>query len=319
MLTRREALFIMSGNTYEMPCGSEDSLCESDSAPSIEQVSSDDEDKGEQHVVCAEDVLPSDFDLRDKVTTVIVDDKCGRKCLRGKAASLEKFFLSIVQMTSEQRRSSALTALAILMESEAACAKRRRGRGVRKRFNYHLPFIGEVCRQAFCDCYSISVQTVARYRARIRDGRFNLPSHGGKNNTNGQSIDLDWLTSWYRYFASAVGDVVSIRLPSQQPSTCEDSGTPTEEQHTLLPCYFTWARLHNEMCLSIAYSDKGINEPSQPSFRRILEKHCPEIHIRSRRVRDCDICAIYMKKLKSATIGLTELLGQHSQTAKAMR
>ena len=309
----------MSAHEYDMPCDSDDSQCESDSAPSLEQIS-DGEAVVERRAVWPEDVLPSDFDLREKVTSVIVGDKCERKCLRGKAAPLEKFFISIMQMSGEQRKSSALTALAVLMESEAACGKRQRGKGVRKRFKYHLPFIGDVCRQAFCDCYLISIQTVARYRARIREGRFNLPSHGGRKNKNGQSIDLHWLTSWYRYFASVVGDVVFIYLQRRQSTMYDVHGVLLEEQHTLLPCHFTWARLHTEMCLTIENSGMKMNKPSESSFRRILEEHCSEIHIRSRRVSDCDICAIYMKEMKSsATISLTELLGQHSQAAKAMR
>ena len=118
-----------------MPCGT---LYDSDSASSAERIlSSGDEDNSEA-IAWREDVLPPHFDLREEVTRVIVNDMCERKCLSGKAALLENFFLSITQMTGDQRKCSALTALAVLMKSEAASGKRQRGKGVRKRFKFDL-------------------------------------------------------------------------------------------------------------------------------------------------------------------------------------
>jgi hypothetical protein len=63
-------------------------------------------------------IISIDDDLRSKVTRLINEDACKKRCLEGKAAELEQFLCSLSQMTGGERKQSILTALAVLKETD---------------------------------------------------------------------------------------------------------------------------------------------------------------------------------------------------------
>jgi hypothetical protein len=110
-------------------------------------------------------------ELHEKVTELILNDPCGRRCLQGKAAVLEQMLSSLKRLTRPEEKVSIMTALAILYEAEEARPQRVRSTGERTRFKYYLPFVGQVCKTSFLQCYGVSAPTIARYKAQITQGR----------------------------------------------------------------------------------------------------------------------------------------------------
>jgi hypothetical protein len=109
--------------------------------------------------------------LMAMVTELIQKDPCRRKCLVGKAAVLEQFVRTRVQFTPAEKCATVITALAILNSSDAALPTRSRSAGLRRRFNYYVPFVGCVCRETFQNCFNVSSATITRYKARICRGK----------------------------------------------------------------------------------------------------------------------------------------------------
>ncbi|KAE8900692.1 hypothetical protein PF007_g14944 [Phytophthora fragariae] len=87
-----------------------------------------------------------DVDLNTQVTELIQSDPCESGCARGKAKELESLVCSLSQMTKAEKTTSLYTLLAVLMQIPV---DRKRGSGDRERFNYYLPFVGQVCRPVF--------------------------------------------------------------------------------------------------------------------------------------------------------------------------
>ncbi|DBA03118.1 TPA: hypothetical protein N0F65_003365 [Lagenidium giganteum] len=243
-------------------------------------------------------------------------------CVTGKAAALEAFFISIDALTAEEKKTSALTALAILSHCDAAGGKRKRGKGARIRYQYHLPLVGEVCRDIFCACYGYSAATIARCRQRIRGGQFNPKEHGNKRNDYAKRLDTDKIVKWFIDLADQVGEPVPVRVRKQTTENGRVLKATTTENHSLLPSYFTWERLRGGMLM--AWQNEQPNHeleiPSEPAFRQLLQKMCPLIGIRSPRSHVCDQCSIYANALRNGVPPETaELLGQHAAAARTMR
>jgi hypothetical protein len=137
-----------------------------------------------------------------------------QKCLEGKASELEQFMCSLSQMTTGERKQSIMTTLALLMQTDTIL--RHRGYGLRQQFNYYLPVVGHVYREAWCSCYGLSTPTLTRYRNRIKEGAFSVKAHGNRLNQNASAVDLRWLVAWFKEFSATVGDVVPVRVRKQK-------------------------------------------------------------------------------------------------------
>jgi hypothetical protein len=102
---------------------SSDGSADSSWEPDPEDASSA-EDEGEHEEIHGGDegmdtsIISIDDDLRSKVTRLINEDACKKRCLEGKAAELEQFLCSLSQMTGGERKQSILTALAVLKETD---------------------------------------------------------------------------------------------------------------------------------------------------------------------------------------------------------
>ncbi|POM58792.1 Hypothetical protein PHPALM_36515 [Phytophthora palmivora] len=133
---------------------SEESEWNDDDASNSDEVSASEASVGEFPELGSEEefeevdssIILNDEELREKVTSLIQGDRCEDQCLRGKTADLQNFLCSMSQMTTQEKKQSILTSLAVLMKTDTAV--RRRGTGERQLFAYYLPLIGRVCRKS---------------------------------------------------------------------------------------------------------------------------------------------------------------------------
>lgn len=242
---------------------------------------------------------------------------CAKDCLLDMETTVATLLRNFACMTRSEKHVSLMTAISILMV--AATAKRQRGKGARARYAYHLPLLGEVCRDSFCAVYKISTPTLTVFRNRVTSGDLYPERHGLTSNSNANKIDSVWLVGWFEAFADKHGQIVPLRLRRQKTVNGELVKYVSKIPYKLLPSHYTWETLHQEM---LAADDKPAETflPSVSSFRRILQKRCPYVMIRSPRDNVCDDCVMLKNAMKTnATTSLTEQLGSHASRAKAMR
>ncbi|KAE9219615.1 hypothetical protein PF005_g7807 [Phytophthora fragariae] len=161
-------------------------------------------------------------------------------------------------MSPNEKKQSVLTALALLMKTDTAV--RRRGTGVRQTFTFYLPLVGRVCRDVWCSVYGVSTATITRYRRQIQAGAFSVQAHRGKMNLNASKIDIRWVAQWFQGFAATLGDVVPVRVRSQETIDGVVRKRYSAEDYTLLPAFFTWDQLYTEMQNYVAENemDSGV-------------------------------------------------------------
>ncbi|TYZ60227.1 hypothetical protein PybrP1_000569 [[Pythium] brassicae (nom. inval.)] len=111
---------------------------------------------------------------------------------------------SFANMTRDKKQVSLTTALSAL--SVADTVERKRGKGLRQRFAYFLPLLGEVCRDSFCAIYGISTPTLTVDRNRIASGDLIVARHGLVRNKNATKLDADWMVSWFKELAARQGE-----------------------------------------------------------------------------------------------------------------
>ncbi|KAJ0397932.1 hypothetical protein P43SY_006054 [Pythium insidiosum] len=261
----------------------------------------------------AKSELHTPTNLSEEARRLLEFDPCDRKCIEGKGDLVEKFLSSWHNLNRQQRKQHVLSALATLVTEHANSNERLR-------FPYVLPVVGVVCRPMFCEMYGISTNTISRYRARVQDGSFHIQRHGNTGNKHAQIMDTEWLASWFRSFAKDVGEVVPVRVRRRETVEGRVRSTYTAANHLLLPSYFTWERLYEEMLLGVAVSMVRRAKPSEATFRQTVQKLCPEIRIRSPRDNVCDACVIYRNQMRTGNVTeIAELIGHHAAAAKAMR
>ncbi|POM69711.1 Hypothetical protein PHPALM_13985 [Phytophthora palmivora] len=144
--------------------------------------------------------------------------------------------------------------------------------------------------------------------------------HGGHMNPNASKIDIRWVVHWFRRFAKLLGDVVPVRVRCQETIDGVVKKQYSHEDYTLLRHYFTWNQLHTEMHNYVLENKLELREPRLSTFRKLLQRCCPNIRIRSPMSNVCDVCTIMYTKMKFGVIAdLTEELGRHTTAAKEMR
>ncbi|KAE9178130.1 hypothetical protein PF005_g24209 [Phytophthora fragariae] len=87
-------------------------------------------------------IILNDEDLHDRVVQLITEDGCDDKRLQGKAAELQNFLCSLSYMTSQGKKQSVLTSLAMMMKMNTAVRRRvcrlRRSPATGVQFNVDL-------------------------------------------------------------------------------------------------------------------------------------------------------------------------------------
>jgi hypothetical protein len=293
-------------------------------AASANDDSVDEDWEGEAESLSSEDldnavmISVASSSLSEQVAALVLADACSDKCLNGRQRELEQFLASVARLSKSERRVSIMTALSVLQVADTA--ERRRGHGLRKKYAYYLPLVGRVCRDVFCQSYSVAPATIGRYRAAIDGGVFAPKQLGNKGNKHAEAVDVSWVTQWFKAFASRVGDVVPVKVRRQTTQDRKVVRYYSDADYTLLPAYFTWERLHEEMQNCVADEGLDVYEPALSTMRKLLAHHCPRIRIRSPRSNVCDLCTIYAGQLKrGATAEATEEFGNHTAAARRMR
>ncbi|DBA03835.1 TPA: LOW QUALITY PROTEIN: hypothetical protein N0F65_005725 [Lagenidium giganteum] len=198
------------------------------------------------------------------------------------------------QMHSKARKISMMSVLAMLRHCESAAGKRKSGAGERHRYQYHVPLVGEVCKESFLRCYDVSARTVARFREDIENGHFNVRGHGNKGNKSASKLDVSRLVDRFQTFSADFGE--PSEFAAQETRNGKIYKTTTLDLHRMLPSYFTRKRLHQELVTQWTNEDASSCVPSEASFRQLLQAKCPEIQIRTPRDHACDVCAVYANK-----------------------
>lgn len=159
-------------------------------------------------------IISSDPDLHDRVVALIRADKCDARCLECKVMGIEEQLCSLSMMIADERKTSITTALAAAAQVEVV--ERRRGSRLsdnRRRSCYHLS--GRCV--AFRGARAAALRPHRwRYKRVLRAMSIALQPHSNKLNINAKRVDHSWLVSWFKSFATDVGDVVPVRVSSQQ-------------------------------------------------------------------------------------------------------
>ncbi|DBA02738.1 TPA: LOW QUALITY PROTEIN: hypothetical protein N0F65_010666 [Lagenidium giganteum] len=244
-------------------------------------------------------------DVRANAARLISADPCQPRCLRGKASKLAGFLTSLQSMSKEQIPCSVMTVLVTLPHCEAKRASDRESESndsqARERYKYVLPVVGEVCRESFAVCYGVSTKTIVRMQKRINGDLFSTAAHSGRRKQNASRIDVKSMIAWFCELAETTGEFIPCTSSHSMDRRRQE--TTTTEDHRLLPSYYTW-QLLDEMKVVWAEKDKkkaidyDNGFPSVTSLRKILQKTCPQIQIRSPRDHECDLCMVKKNELK---------------------
>lgn len=70
----------------------------------------------------------------------------------------------------------------------------------------------------------------------------------------------------------------------------------------------------------VEQGELDVRTPALSTMRKLLQKHCPRIKIRSPRSNVCDVCSIYVNQMRAqATSDIAEEFGRHTEVARRMR
>ncbi|KAF0734564.1 hypothetical protein Ae201684_008806 [Aphanomyces euteiches] len=290
--------------------GSESDWCSADSHDSdywddVSDIS--DDDTATQHV-----------ESTPNIADICAKPCCERLCMAGREKTLTDFFASLSEMTKRERQTCILTSLSILWTTKLSRAVEPTGdKTTRTRFQYRLPFVGQVCRSAFAECFGISTPTIDRYRQRIARGRVSAKPHGNRQNQNAIAIDVKKVVEWFQEFAAQVGEVVPVRVRHKTTSDGVVTKQVASKLYTFLPSYMTWQSILHDFEKCFEERLERVRVPSERSFRRILQRECTTILVRSPQANVCDECTIYKNSMTDAKDA--EVFGSHVQTARRMR
>ncbi|RLN48838.1 hypothetical protein BBJ28_00003130 [Nothophytophthora sp. Chile5] len=217
------------------------------------------------------------YDVDAQVAKLLALECCPQHCLRDHQDAVAAVVASVSQFSSKEKKVSLLTALAVSRKAKGPI--RERSKGIRVRFSYFLPMLGEVCRTAFAACYNVSEGTLMRYRARVVEGVFFPKEHGGKGNTQAASINTEAVVTWLKDFAATAGQEEPIKVRRQQTVNGKTTVVRETKLCTWLPAHFSWEKLRLEYIKTIPAGKRPL---SRRSFERIARDCCSDIRIRPR-------------------------------------
>ncbi|KAH9135068.1 hypothetical protein LEN26_006595 [Aphanomyces euteiches] len=216
-----------------------------------------------------------------KVIQLVNYTCCAKRCIFGRTREMDLFVQSLDEMSKEMQHTCILTSLSI---SIAMMNKRKsRGKGLRVRYTYVMPYLGYVCKQAFEACFDISGGSLSRLRKQV--SRSIVPKkHGNISNQNAKSVDYDTLKAWFQPYAAAVGHTIQARRKTRVKT--EDGQTQIKyrtDNVIVLPAYITYEKLHHDYLAHL--HNRGIEArrlPSEKTLRAYIKNSFPDIRLESK-------------------------------------
>ncbi|KAH9163155.1 hypothetical protein AeNC1_018791, partial [Aphanomyces euteiches] len=232
-----------------------------------------------------------------------------------KEEEIAGFLASVSQMSKGEKQTCMLTCLSLLWKPKSQATDSNKK--TRVRFQYRVPVVGDVCRIAFTQCFGVSTPTLERYRLCIARGEFAAKTHGNNQNHNAVTINVKKVVDWFEDFAKQVGEVVPVRVRQKITENGTAKRQVSATMYTFLPSYMTWQSILSEYKKFVAAGWERILVPSERSFRRILQRECQTIQVRSPQANVCDACTIYKNTISDAQDA--EVFALHVQSARQMR
>ncbi|KAG3033791.1 hypothetical protein PC120_g1765 [Phytophthora cactorum] len=258
-----------------------------------------------------DEIVEIDEAVTEHIDTVLGVRCCENDCIASHPEAVTNFLRGYMKMTKDCQRTSIVTALAMCL-AFSEDNQRHHSTGVRQRYAYFVPLVGQVCRTAFKTAYNVSNDTINRYGIKT--------VHGNAANKHAQFVDEEALKAFFTRLASTHADCVPVLFRYQKTVDGELRRYHTTKEYQLSPSYFTWGMMHGWYIKWAKDARVRIKEPSLSSFLTVLERICPEIRIRSVRDNVCDACVIYRNTMGAEpTVDDTEVIVAHVEDAKAMR
>ncbi|KAG4237659.1 hypothetical protein PC116_g14278 [Phytophthora cactorum] len=107
--------------------------------------------------------------VTEHIDTVLGVTFCENDCIASHSEAVTNFLRGYMKMTKDCQRTSLVTALAMCL-AFSEDNQRHRSTGVRQRYAYFIPLVGQDCRTAFKTAYNVSNDTINRYRNQANKG-----------------------------------------------------------------------------------------------------------------------------------------------------
>ncbi|KAG2899604.1 hypothetical protein PC129_g11150 [Phytophthora cactorum] len=227
-----------------------------------------------------DEIVEIDEAVTEHIDTVLGVTCCENDCIASHPEAVTNFLRGYMKMAKDCQRTSLVTALAMCL-AFAEDNQRHRSIGVRQRYAYFVPLVGQVCRTAYKTAYNVNNDAINRYHNQAKKGDFAVPVHGNAANKHAQFVDEEALKAFFTRLASTHADCVPVRFRYQKTVDGELRRYHTTKEYQLLPSYFTWGMMHGWYIKWAKDARVRIKEPSLSSFRTVLERICPEIRIRA--------------------------------------
>ncbi|ETV71006.1 hypothetical protein H257_13732 [Aphanomyces astaci] len=211
---------------------------------------------------------------------------CAKRCIFGRTREMDLFIDSLDEMTKEMQHACILTSLSI---SVALTTKRKsRGKGLRARYTYVMPYLGNVCKQAFEACFDISGGSLNRLRKQVSTSI--VPKkHGNMSNKNATSVDYTTLKAWFYPYATSIGHSVQARRKTRVKTDGHTHVQYRTDHVIVLPPSVTYEKLHQDYLAHLsaiqttpsAVVTSRPRLPSEKTFRDYIKKSFPDIRLDS--------------------------------------
>ncbi|ETV99095.1 hypothetical protein H310_08517 [Aphanomyces invadans] len=210
---------------------------------------------------------------------------CAKRCIFGRTKEMDLFIDSLDEMTKEMQHVCILTSLSI---SIALTTKRKsRGKGLRARYTYVMPYLGNVCKQAFEACFDISGGSLNRLRKQV-SASIVPKKHGNMSNKNATSVDYTTLKEWFYPYATSIGHTVPARRKTRVKTDGHTQVLYRTDNLIVLPPSITYEKLHQDYLAHLISlsgpTDAGQPRsrlPSEKTFRDYIKKSFPDIRLES--------------------------------------
>ncbi|KAH9102410.1 hypothetical protein AeMF1_020995 [Aphanomyces euteiches] len=230
---------------------------------------------------------------------------CDQNCKAGREKEVANFLASVALISKREKQTCMMTCLALLWKIKKEPDATAPGKKTRVRFTYPIPLVGDVCRATFAECFGVSSPTIDRCRLRIANGFV-----AAINSTA-------TVVTWFESFAKEVGEVVPVRVRRRTTENGVMKKQVSSNLYTFLTSYMTWQSILHEHERFVAAGVERVRLPSERSFRRILQRECKTILVRSPQANVCDACTVYKNTMSDAQDA--EIFAQHVQNARQMR